>query len=99
MAKKRIRHEQWVRVKQALSEAPVLPASYLEHEDALEALTEQIRDAYSKKNYDVKQIVDLLKNHGSKVSQREVRGVLQIRRKRQPNLCARTLPGEGKTTP
>jgi hypothetical protein len=63
-------------LEKALHEAPVLKPRFYTQEEVLLRLRSQIREMYQKKNYDPKQIVEMLKAEGFRVTQRDIKGVL-----------------------
>ncbi len=64
-------------VAKALAEAPALPPKFKAHDEALAELSKQIKELHQRKNYDVRQIVQLLKQNGIKTTQKEVKVLLE----------------------
>ena len=67
-----------------LAEAPALPPKFIPHSDTLAELSKHIKDMHFRKNYDVRQITQLLKENGIKTTIKEVRNMLQVASKRTP---------------
>lgn len=63
-------------VAKALAEAPALPPKYKEHKETLAELKEKIKELHKEKNYDVRQITQLLKQNGIKTTLKEVRSLI-----------------------
>ena len=64
-------------VAKALAEAPTLPPKFKGHNEALADLTKQIKELHDKKNYDIRQLTQLLKQNGIKTTQKEVKELLE----------------------
>jgi hypothetical protein len=71
-------------VAKTLAEAPALPPKFIPHSDTLAELSKHIKDMHFRKNYDVRQITQLLKENGIKTTIKEVRNMLQVSSKRAP---------------
>ena len=71
-------------VAKTLAEAPALPPKFIPHSDTLAELSKHIKDMHFRKNYDVRQITQLLKENGIKTTIKEVRNMLQVAIKRTP---------------
>lgn len=71
-------------VAKTLAEAPALPPKFIPHSDTLAELSKHIKDMHFRKNYDVRQITQLLKENGIKTTIKEVRNMLQVASKRAP---------------
>jgi len=63
-----------------LADAPALEPRYIDHVHALETLSKEILDLYTKKNYDIKQIVAMLKESGIKTTMKEVKTLIQSKK-------------------
>jgi hypothetical protein len=59
-----------------IENAPPKAPKYLTHDELLQALKGKVRLLYEEKNYDVVDIVRLLKEGGFQVTQRDVKGLL-----------------------
>lgn len=64
-------------VAKALAEAPTLPPKFKGHNEALADLAKQIKELHDKKNYDIRQLTQLLKQNGIKTTQKEVKELLE----------------------
>ena len=71
-------------VAKTLAEAPALPPKFIPHSDTLAELSKHIKDMHFRKNYDVRQITQLLKENGIKTTIKEVQNMLQVASKRAP---------------
>lgn len=71
-------------VAKTLAESPTLPPKFIPHSDTLAELSKHIKDMHFKKNYDVGQIVKILKENGIKTTMKEVKVLLEIPMRR-PN--------------
>ena len=71
-------------VAKTLAEASALPPKFIPHSDTLAELSKHIKDMHFRKNYDVRQITQLLKENGIKTTIKEVRNMLQVASKRTP---------------
>lgn len=69
-------------VAKTLAEAPALPPKFIPHSDTLAELSKHIKDMHFRKNYDVRQITQLLKENGIKTTIKEVRNMLHVASKR-----------------
>ena len=59
-----------------IEDAPIREPNYFTHDEAMQMLKGRIRDLYLKKNYEPRQIIQLLKEGGMKITLREVNEVL-----------------------
>lgn len=64
-------------VAQALADAPALAPKFITHDDTINELSKHIKELHFKKNYDARQIVQLLKQNGIKTTLKEVRELLE----------------------
>jgi hypothetical protein len=65
-------------VAKVLAEAPALQPKFIAHESTLAELSKHIKELYSKKNYDARQITALLKQNGIKSTLKEVKDLIGI---------------------
>lgn len=65
--------EKVAEVAKVLADAPALAPRYIPHSDTLAELKKHIKDLHYKKNYDARQIAQLLKQNGIKTTIKEVR--------------------------
>lgn len=63
-------------VAKILQQAPALPPKFKTHDEALSELSKHVKDLHENKNYDVRQIVQLLKQNGIKTTLKEVRTLI-----------------------
>ena len=76
--------EKVAEIAKTLAEVPALPPKFIPHSDTLAELYKHIKDMHFRKNYDVRQITQLLKENGIKTTIKEVRNMLQVASKRTP---------------
>ena len=76
--------EKVAEIAKTLADAPPLPPKFIPHSDTLAELSKHIKDMHFRKNYDVRQITQLLKENGIKTTIKEVRNMLQVASKRTP---------------
>ncbi len=60
-----------------LNDAPALAPKYKSHEEVLSELSKQVKELHIKKNYDARQITQLLKDNGIKATLKEVKIMLE----------------------
>jgi hypothetical protein len=77
------------KVAKVLADAPVLPPQFISHEDTINELTERIQELHYVKNYDARQVVQLLKQNGIRTTLREVRSLLVNTPKKQGRKSAK----------
>lgn len=68
--------EQLQSISEKLASLPVQKQNLIEKKSALKMLTKQIRELHSKKHYDPKEIVGILKENGITTTQREIKALL-----------------------
>jgi len=74
--------EKVAEIAKTLAEVPTLPPKFIPHSDTLAELSKHIKDMHFRKNYDARQIAQILKENGIKTTIKEVRNVLQVGGKR-----------------
>ena len=74
--------EKVAEIAKTLAEVPTLPPKFIPHSDTLAELSKHIKDMHVRKNYDARQIAQILKENGIKTTIKEVRNVLQVGGKR-----------------
>ena len=74
--------EKVAEIAKTLAEVPTLPPKFIPHSDTLAELSKHIKDMHFRKNYDARQIAQILKENGIRTTIKEVRNVLQVRGKR-----------------
>ena len=74
--------EKVAEIAKTLADAPPLPPKFIPHSDTLAELAKHIRDMHFRKNYDARQIAQMLKENGIRTTIKEVRNVLQVGGKR-----------------
>lgn len=84
--KKQYPIEKLSEVQTALKTAPTKTVRFIGHTQALQKLQTQIRNLYVKKNYEPKEIVELMRESGVKVTILEVKNLLKSKEKAKPNL-------------
>lgn len=77
-------------VKRALDQAKPMPRTHLLHKEAMESLAPQVRGLFLHKRYTPQGIVELLRSHGIKATQKEVKQLLPLTRR---GTGARAKPG------
>lgn len=60
-----------------IAAVPAQKPEYIEHSAALSELARPIRTMFFKKNYNIKQIVDFLREKGIRTSQKEVKDLVK----------------------
>ncbi len=68
--------EQLQSISEKLASLPVQKQNLIEKKSALKMLTKQIRELHSKKHYEPKEIVGILKENGITTTQREIKALL-----------------------
>lgn len=68
--------EQLQSISEKLASLPVQKQNLIEKKSALKMLTRQIRELHSKKHYEPKEIVGILKENGITTTQREIKALL-----------------------
>lgn len=76
MKSKGVTQEKVDQLKAALSELPTQKKIVVGQDEALRLLSKNIRDLYLNKNYEIREIVTVLKENGLTVTQREVKKIL-----------------------
>ena len=74
--------EKVAEIAKTLAEVPTLPPKFIPHSDTLAELSKHIKDMHFRKNYDARQIAEILKENGIRTTIKEVRNVLQVGGKR-----------------
>lgn len=64
-------------IAKTLADVPALPPKFIPHSDTLAELSRHIKDMHFRKNYDARQIAQILKEHGIRTTIKEVRSILQ----------------------
>ena len=80
--------EKVVKAAKVLADAPTLPPRFIPHSDTIAELSKHIKELHFKKNYDARQITQMLKENGIKTTLKEVRSVI-----------GKTTKNAQKTTP
>jgi isopropylmalate/homocitrate/citramalate synthase len=68
--------EQLQSISEKLASLPAQKQNLIEKKSALKMLTRQIRELHSKKHYEPKEIVGILKENGITTTQREIKALL-----------------------
>lgn len=68
--------EQLQSISENLASLPIQKQNSIEKKSALKMLTKQIRELHSKKHYEPKEIVGILKENGITTTQREIKALL-----------------------
>ena len=76
--------EKVAEIAKTLADAPPLPPKFIPHSDTLAELAKHIKDMHFRKNYDARQIAQILKENGIRTTIKEVRNMLQVSSKRAP---------------
>ena len=76
--------EKVAEIAKTLADAPPLPPKFIPHSDTLAELAKHIKDMHFRKNYDARQIAQILKENGIRTTIKEVRNMLQVASKRTP---------------
>lgn len=76
--------EKVAEIAKTLADAPPLPPKFIPHSDTLAELAKHIKDMHFRKNYDARQIAQILKENGIRTTIKEVRNVLQVGVKKAP---------------
>lgn len=84
--------EKVAEVAKTLADAPALPPRYIPHSETLAVLTKHIKDLHFKKNYDARQITQLLKENGIKTTIKEVRFLIEGTTRKTTTMATKNAP-------